>query len=301
MKQMARKYVYWPSLNNDIERIAKGCVTCKEYNPDRLPRVYIPWPKASYPMERVHVDFFEKTKKYLIFVDAYTKWVEVFVMKVTDAKHTIDALRGVFTRFGDPKLIVSDNGPPFNSQEFKSYFTSRSVTVANSPPRHPPSNGEAERWVGTVKSMLSKNDNVNLETLLFTLRTTPTTESNIIPAELMLSFQPRTPLEKLLPCKEPQMDSETMNIPQYRSFEIGEKAFWQGQNKKRLLVEIVQPIGNAMYKIKDRNGVLKLSHANQLCKYVEKSDVACKTPESLGNKDHSVTIPRRSARINKAN
>lgn len=96
------------------------------------------------------------------------------------------------------------------------------------------------------------------------------------------------------------MDDETVNMPQYRSFEIGGKAFRQGQDRKRLLVEIVRPMGNTMYEMKDRNGILKLSHANQLIKYVKKSG-SFKTPEPLGNKDHSVTIPRRSVRIRKVN
>lgn len=47
------------------------------------------------------------------FKDTHSKWPEVHVMDCTTANKTIQVLRGLFSRYGTPHIIVSDNGPQF--------------------------------------------------------------------------------------------------------------------------------------------------------------------------------------------
>lgn len=191
MKQLARRYIYWPTINKDIENLSSSCVVCKEVNFDKRKKVFVPWPEPKTPFERVHIDFFHfDGKQFLLLVDAYSKWVKVVFMKRTDAKSVIAALKQIFDEYGDPGLIVSDNGPPFDSRELTEFCESLDVKLVHSPPYNPPSNGEAERWVQTVKDMMKKNmskyDENILGSILRTLRNTPTTERNIIPSEMLL-------------------------------------------------------------------------------------------------------------------
>ncbi|GFV78516.1 uncharacterized protein K02A2.6 [Trichonephila clavipes] len=59
------------------------------------------------PWERIHVDFagpiFEHT--FFLIVDAHSKWLEVYPMKVTTTKKTIECLRDSFARFGLPRYL----------------------------------------------------------------------------------------------------------------------------------------------------------------------------------------------------
>ena len=57
----------------------------------------------------------------LIAVDARSKWPEVQVVKTTTALKTVDVLRQIFGQSGVPKLIVSDNGPQFTSEQFQAF------------------------------------------------------------------------------------------------------------------------------------------------------------------------------------
>ena len=59
---------------------------------------------------------------FLVVVDAFSKWPEVVVMKDSDALHTIEALREIFSRWGIPRQLVTDNGPQFVSNMFQRFM-----------------------------------------------------------------------------------------------------------------------------------------------------------------------------------
>ncbi len=78
MKRIARSYVWWPTLDTDIEVRVKACVACQKVRatPSKVP--LHPWSWPQYPFQRFHVDFFEyKKDNFLILIDSYPKWIEV--------------------------------------------------------------------------------------------------------------------------------------------------------------------------------------------------------------------------------
>ena len=68
-----------------------------------------------------------KGKMWLVLIDAYSKWPEVHKMFETTSKATIQQLRKIFAVKGLPELIVTDNGPQFVSEEFKSFCKQRGI------------------------------------------------------------------------------------------------------------------------------------------------------------------------------
>lgn len=77
------------------------------------------WPKTHKPFQRIHVDFYMfDGNTFLILEDTYSKWLEVFLMNKTNAYSVIEKLRIVFSVFGLPDEIVSDNGPPSCEYDF---------------------------------------------------------------------------------------------------------------------------------------------------------------------------------------
>ena len=84
-----------------------------------------------------------------------------------------DRLIDLFSIEGYPDEIVSDNGPPFQSKEFAKFLSSLGIKHTTSSPGYPRSNGFIERYIQTVKNMLSKSSNTrSFQEVLADLRTT---------------------------------------------------------------------------------------------------------------------------------
>ena len=120
MKGLARRYVWWPDIDKELECVARECQSCQLIlNAPSLAPLH-PWMFLEKPWERLNIDFAGPFMGHMFFVvvDAHSKWPEVIVMDSTTSEKTVDVLRELFSRYGVPTQIVSDNGPQFVSQEF---------------------------------------------------------------------------------------------------------------------------------------------------------------------------------------
>ena len=59
---------------------------------------------------------------FLIVVDAHSKWLKVMQMKSTTYLDTIHELHRLFSFYGLPEQLISDNGLQFTSEEFQHFF-----------------------------------------------------------------------------------------------------------------------------------------------------------------------------------
>lgn len=209
MKNIARSYVYWPSLDAQIELIAKECSACRQQR-DAPPRSLLhPWAFPARPWQRIHIDFGEfQGKHYLVSVDAHSKWIEVQKMSGTNAAATIGKLRELFARFGLPSQVVSDGGPPFGSGEFANFMKKNLITHTITSPYRPAGNGAAENAVKLVKRAMKKaaHENVDVDTaitkFLFQYRNCSHATTGVAPAEAMLGRRLRSRLDVLRPSAE---------------------------------------------------------------------------------------------------
>ena len=157
MKAIARSYMWWPRLNDDIEAQAQSCQICQtvQTSPPLAPLHPWTWPKRVW--QRLHIDFAEKDgNNFLVVIDSHSKWLEVKHMTSTTSQRTIAVLRDLFSSYGLPEEVVSDNGPQFVSHDFKNVMKMNGIKHTLTPPHHPASNGAAERSVQILKQALRK-------------------------------------------------------------------------------------------------------------------------------------------------
>ena len=108
----------------------------------------------------------------------------------TTARSTIQALRKMFATHGLPAELVSDNGPPFTSEEFATFMKQNGIRHIRSPPFHPATNGLAEWAVRSFKSGMKTSAvrplQHKLTTWLLHYRTTSHTTTEQPPCELFM-------------------------------------------------------------------------------------------------------------------
>ena len=75
-------------------------------------------------------------KMFLVIVDSYLKWVEVFPVSNSTSQTTINCLRTCFATYGLPQSCVSDNRSFFTSEEFESFMKKNSILHIKSAPYH---------------------------------------------------------------------------------------------------------------------------------------------------------------------
>ena len=66
-------------------------------------------------------------------------------MKETTTRAVIACLKHCFSRFGNPRKLVSDNGPQFSGFAFRDYFEKVNVEHVRCAPLHAQANGQIER------------------------------------------------------------------------------------------------------------------------------------------------------------
>ena len=135
----------------------------------------------------------------LVIVDAGFDWIEAF----SAGKRTLETVKvylsQILASFGIPKKLVSDNGPEFESGDFKQWCESLGIRKMESLVYNPRANGLAEGAVQTVKRALqawSPNLNVSFGVFLQrTLMTHPNTSKtrSKTPVELLLGRRVRLP------------------------------------------------------------------------------------------------------------
>lgn len=290
MKKLARSLIYWPGLDKDIEAWIEGCRVCQGFNVKGQKKVVSKWPAATYPMERIHIDFFFwKGKVFLLIMDCYTKYIEVVMMKKTTAEKVIEELLNFFNTFGVAKTLVSDNGAPFNSFKFKNFGKKYGINILNSPPYNPQSNGQAEVGVRIIKMGLKKlagdksrrgSIEEDLRRVLADYRNSPRSSGDSTPLELLLSFKPKRIADLLNPCIKKvrfEMKESEVNVckreqkNQYGEFRDGEHVYYLSHYTngcKWIPGVVVGKTSNYIYKVKLESNT-RLVHVSKLRKRKE--------------------------------
>ena len=273
MKQMSRRYIVWPSLNRDIENLVKSCDACRRVSksPDQQ---YRDWPRTKESFERIHLDFAGPVmnKMFLVAVDAHSKYPFVTILDIgmTTSKRVIASLREIFSLEGLPVTIVTDGGPQFTSNEFEDFCSKLGICHIVSPSFHPASNGEAERFVQTLKQGLAKNHSPGedisaaLCNLLATYRCTPHPSLDWkTPAEALHGRQPRNLLTL---CSAPAKSHTTKFNSKSNGYKLGSMVY--ARNYKRGVCKWVpgtveKILGRVVFLIKTDHGIWR-RHRNQL-------------------------------------
>lgn len=212
-KNRARGLLYWPKINQDIENLIENCLVCQQLQNSNKKQTLIPHEMPKLPYEKLGSDIFEWNKElYILIVDYFSKYIEISKISSTSAGNVISVLKSTFARHGIPKLLISDNGPPFNSKEFKKFMYDWGVEHRTSSPYYPQSNGLAERSIQTVKKMLTKCLLSNTDPYLGLLSLRTSKHLGYSPSQLLMSRNLRT----RIPVTQEILQPTVVDVQEYK-------------------------------------------------------------------------------------
>ena len=111
-------------MNADIRHFCKSCDICAKTRPkgqtrraplQTSPLISIPFTKCATDLIGPLPITERKNMYILTLIDYATRWVEATALKVTTTTIVAEELLNMFSRFGIPKILLSDGGPQFTS------------------------------------------------------------------------------------------------------------------------------------------------------------------------------------------
>ena len=121
-KALLREKVWLPCMDKMVETKVKACLPCQIVTPvytrEPLQMSVLP----HNPFDGVSIDFaYVDGENLLILIDDYSRFPFVEPVSYTSASAVIPKLDKLFATFGTPRVVKSDNGPPFNGDEFAKF------------------------------------------------------------------------------------------------------------------------------------------------------------------------------------
>jgi transposase InsO family protein len=161
--QLHHDGVHWTNLRKDIQRILGECTECNRFNISKVgyhpPKSVLP----DQPLDHWCMDLctFDVTSTrgnnfMLVMVDYYSRFT---VLRALPDKHsmTIAAeLLSIFSLFGFPKILNSDNGAEFTADIVAKMIEMSGIDRRLSLPYSPTGNSVNEAYVGLAKRTIIK-------------------------------------------------------------------------------------------------------------------------------------------------
>ena len=143
--------------------------------------------------------FYWNKMDYLVVGDYFSKFLLVRKVPNTSTHSVIKELGMIFTEFGHPFVLKSDNGLCYISRDFHNFLEFYRIHHITSSPHYPQSNGLAEALVGISKKLIEKSikDGKPWNYGLLQYRVTPIAGNLPSPLEALTGRKPRTSLPQI--------------------------------------------------------------------------------------------------------
>ena len=244
----AKERFFWPKMSVQISDFVRSCQTCAKNKTDNhLRKAPLRSIEVSEPFVFWAMDYMgplpetsRGNKHLLVVMDHFSKWSEVFPTKDQKARTVAEVLVSkVFTRFGPPEIIHSDQGSNFESNLMKEICSLMGIHKSRTSAYHPQCDGLVERQNRTLQDILAsyvskyKDDwDLWVDLAVYSYNTSVHESTGFSPYELVFGRVARTPIEVDLgiPIKNPSTQHE------------------YSQSVRRNLQDIVQIAGKSLEK-----------------------------------------------------
>ena len=196
----AKETVYWPGLNDQLENLILNCQLCLKYSKSKnksTPPTALGHEVPAVPWNKVATDIFHyESQLYLLVVDYTSRFPIVRRLKSMSAQNMAEQFQSIFSEYGWPDTLVSDNGPCYTAEMFTNLMKEYAMNHITSSPHYPQSNGLTEKFVQIVKNLFykAKEEGVDINKYLMIYRNTPLTCTSKSPMQMLQQRSARSQL-----------------------------------------------------------------------------------------------------------
>ena len=245
-KLRAKETVYWPGLNTELEDLVLNCQLCLKYSTAKCklePSLALGQEVPLYPWTKLATDIFHfEGASYLLIVDYTSCYPVVCNLTSMTGQHIASQFKLIYSEYGWPETIVSDNGPCYISEIFINLMIEYNVNHITSSPHYLQSNGLAEKYVQIVKNLLykAKEEGKDPYKCLMVYHNTPLSSNLQSPMQILASRSARSNLpmsnaarrQKGLDCKHLRTQCENEQVPLH-DLHLNQAVMYQDPNDKR--------------------------------------------------------------------
>ncbi|KAK7094703.1 hypothetical protein V1264_006216 [Littorina saxatilis] len=213
-KALLRSKVWFPGINAAVESAVRSCIPCQANNNRREHQPLLMSNLPCGPWQELSIDFcgpLPSGASLLVITDEYSRYPVVEVLQNTTVETVIPVVDKVFSLFGYPAQVKTDNGPQFISKLWKQFMQSCGVKHRRITPLWPKANPQAETFnkpmMKAVRSAHVERRSWRQELHKFcrVYRATPHCTTSFTPYFLMFGREPRTKL--------PEVQSNSLQHP----------------------------------------------------------------------------------------
>ena len=115
------------------------------------------------------------------------------------ATHVTEHMKAIFSEYGVPKSIVTDNGPCFSSEYYKEMMKKMGIHHIPTRPHHHESNRLAEGYIRIIKFLLpkAKETGGDPHAVIFIYHRTPLSDTLPSPFEMLHGQKPISDLPQI--------------------------------------------------------------------------------------------------------
>jgi len=211
MRHLLGRHFTWPGIHSSIVNFVKSCEVCLKVNAAGNKKSHMIERRiVSVPFESVAVDLVgplpkaRRGVKYLFtYVCLATRWPEAVPMRTAAAAEAVQCFTDIISRTGIPLRVLSDRGTIFLSKLMSGLCEMLGIDQVASSPYRPQSNGVVERLHGTLKPMLAKAIESDIDwadflpLALFAIRQIPNRDLGVSPHCLVYGKNVVGPLDIL--------------------------------------------------------------------------------------------------------
>ncbi|CAB4030550.1 PREDICTED: uncharacterized protein K02A2.6-like [Paramuricea clavata] len=149
-KSLVREKIWFPKMDTMVKNTIERCVPCQAVGRANAPEPIAATNMPKHPWRVLHVDFYgplPSNDYLLVVIDRYSRFPDVEIVRCTKASVVIPKLDKIFAVHRIPEVLKSDNGPPFNGDEYKQYLKSLGIKPEFSTPLWPQGNAQVERFM----------------------------------------------------------------------------------------------------------------------------------------------------------